>query len=409
VISKILYVHYQRSKRDGSYVHTREFETAFRSLCEQRGTHFSVVAPPLVSPSFEPPGPLARMKRRLARFYLREIKTLLLQLGRALREWRMLRRKRPDIVLARFTGETLSILWACRWQRIPVVIEINAPDRTELGSEYRLLPGLSTLFSNRHALELADGAFTVSEQLTQPLKQQDREGKPVVTIPNGVDIARFSPGISGTEIRRSLDIPETAVVIGYVGSFAPWHGLDLLLTAFSEMLRRTARAHLLLVGQTSPQWQALLDRMSAPELSPHITLAGFVPPDRIPPCLAAMDIAVLPDSAYYCSPLKLFEYMAMARPIVAVATDPVAAMLKDGEEGLLFPRNDAGALARALSRLLDDESLRRRLGAAARLRVERDYTWRQNAERVYTLLEQAYRWTQTHRAPRTAPSMNRSR
>ncbi len=397
MIIKILYIHYQRSERDGSYVHTREFEVAFRSLCEAKRAGFMVVAPPLVSTAPSSPGLLGRLRRRLARYYLREIKTLLVQLWRAMKEWRILAQERPDIVLTRFNGESLSILWACRWLDIPVVIEINAPDRVELSKHYRLLPGLTSLFTNHHALKLAAGAFAVSDQLARPLRQQDRAGKPIMTIPNGVDIERFRPDRSGTEVRRKFGIAEDRIVIGFVGSFAPWHGLDILVTAFAEVLRRNPRTHLLLVGQPGIEWQTLLDRIRAPELSPHITVSGFVPSEQIPSYLAAMDIAVLPNSAHYCSPLKLFEYLAMARPTVAVATAPVAAILKDGEEGLLFRQGDVEGLTRALLRLSADKALRTKLGAAARRRMEQDYTWRQNAERVYTLLEQAYRWAQTHR------------
>lgn len=396
MIRKVLYVHYQRYERDGSYVHTREFEAAFRLLCETKGIQFTVLAPPLVSPLPAQLGLLARLKRALARYYFREIKTLLVQLRRALQERRILAREQPDIVLTRFNSETLSILWACRWLGIPTAIEINAPDRVELSKYYRLLPCLNSLFANQHALELAAGAFAVSDQLSRPLQQQNRAGKPIMTIPNGVDTERFKPDSQKAEVRRIFNIPDDYVVFGFVGSFAPWHGLDLLLTAFSEVLHRNPKVHLLLVGQTSPQWQALLDRMSTPKLSPHIAIAGFVPPDQIPSYLAAMDIAVLPDSAYYCSPLKLFEYMAMALPTVAVATAPVTTMLKDGEEGLLFRQRDIEGLTHALLRLSADKALRTKLGTAARRRMEQDYTWRQNAERVYALLEQAYRWAQTH-------------
>ncbi len=397
MIIKILYIHYQRFERDGSYVHTREFETAFRSLCEAKGTGFTVVSPPLVSTVPRSPGLLGRLRRRFGRYYLREIKTLLVQLWRAMKERRMLARERPDIVLTRFNGESLSILWACRWLDIPSVIEINAPDRVELLKQYRLLPGLTSLFTNHHALKLADGAFAVSDQLARPLRQQDRTGKPIMTVPNGVDIERFSPDCSGTEVRRKYGIAEDRIVIGFVGSFAPWHGLDMLVSAFSEVLRRNPETHLLLVGQTSAEWQALLDRIRDPELSPHIAVSGFVPSEQIPSHLAAMDIAVLPNSAYYCSPLKLFEYMAMAKPTVAVATAPVAAMLKDGEEGLLFPQGDEHELADALLRLAGDRSLRMKLGTAARRKVEQEYTWRHNAERVYMLLEKAYERAQTRR------------
>lgn len=386
---KVMYFHYQRSERDGSYVHTREFEAAFRSLCEERGLAFGVVAPPLVAAGEASPGALARLRRTAARFYLRDVKALLQQWRRASHELSILRREKPDIVLTRFDDNTLSILWACRSQGIPVVIEVNAPEGDELEAGYRRLPALRRLFSNRHALELAGGAFTVSEQISQPLRHT-ADGKPVLTIPNGVDIGRFDPAASPLPVRRALSIPEERVVFGFVGSFAPWHGLDLLVDAFMALLGERLPVHLLLVGQANRQWQALLDRLQGPALAPHVSLAGFVPPENIPPYLAAMDVTVLPNAAHYCSPLKLFEYMAMAKPTVAAHTAPVAATLADGEEGLLFPVGDLPALTARLRQMALQPDHGRELGWRARQRMEREFTWHHNAERVFALLEEVY-------------------
>lgn len=393
MIKKILYVHYQCYERDGSFVHTREFEAAFRKLCVAKDIEFSVLAPPLVS---SPPEVKSqnlsfprRIWRKLGPYYLRDIKVLVLQVWRLFREWRYLAREKPDIVLMRFEGEALSLLWACRCLGIPSVIEVNSPDREELPRDYRQMPGLKGWFTNRHALKLAGGAFAVSEQLAAPMRA-GCGAKPVMVIPNGVDIERFDPALSGAEIRQRLGIAEGAVVYGFVGSFAPWHGLDLLVDAFAHLLQEHPSVHLLLVGQANAQWQELLDRLAGPGLAPHISITGFVPPQDIPPYLAAMDITVLPNSAYYCSPLKLFEYMAMAKPTVAVGTSPVAATLQDGEEGLLFQQGSVAALSAALGRLTDDRELRMRIGAAARRRIERDYTWQHNAEQVFRLLEGVY-------------------
>lgn len=390
MIKKILYFHYQCSERDGSYVHTREFESAFRRLCDQRGIEFGVVAPDLVSSGKTKGGALTALKSRLARFYLRDFKTFLKQCRRSGEELAILRRERPDIVLTRFDSSTLSILWACRRAGIPVVLEINAPEWDEMGHEYRQLPWFRKLFTNRHALELADGAFTVSEEISRPLRDHATSGKPVRTIPNGVDIGRFDPDLSPGAVRRQWNIGDDRVVLGFIGSFAPWHGLDLLVDAFSRLLKEGLPVHLLLVGQANPQWQALLDRLNGPELSGHVTLAGFVSPADIPPYLAAMDVAVLANAAYYCSPLKLFEYMAMACPTVAANTGPVAATLADGKEGLLFPVGDADGLADALRSMALDPEQRRKFGRAARRRMEEEFTWNHNAARVFDLLQQVY-------------------
>ena len=392
MIKKILYAHYQRYERDGSYVHTREFGAAFGKLCAARGIKFGVLTPPMLAHAevqSRQLSTLTRIRRKLGRIYLRDIKLFLVQVWRLFGQWLYLSRERPDIVLMRFEGESLSLLWACRWLGIPSVIEVNSPDREELPGDYRQLPGLKEWFSNRHALKCADGAFAVSEELAVPMRD-GCEGKPVVTIPNGVDIEHFDPTLSGNGIRQRFGIAEDVVVYGFVGSFAPWHGLDLLVEAFARLLKVHSAIHLLLVGQANVQWQELLARITAPDLAPHITVTGFVPPREIPAYLAAMDIATLPNTAYYCSPLKLFEYMAMAKPTVGVRTGPVAATLADGQEGLLFAQGKVDELAAALDRLTRDKELRSTMGAAARQRIERDYTWQHNAEQVFALLEKVH-------------------
>ena len=400
MIKKILYAHYQCSERDGSYVHTREFAAAFRVICSDKGIEFGVLSPPLIplaKVQSRNTGFLSRLRKRLVYFYLRDIKVLLVQLWRVFGYWKYLSQEKPDVVLMRFEGEALALLWVCRWLGIPSVIEVNSPDRDEFPSHYRHVPGLKDWFSNCHALKLANGAFAVSEELALPMRD-GCDGKPVTTIPNGVDIEHFNPDLSGAAIRQRFGIAEEAVVYGFVGSFAPWHGLDLLVEAFARLLKEHHAIHLLLVGQANDQWQELLDRISAPDLAPHITVTGFVPPRDIPAYLAAMDIATLPNTAYYCSPLKLFEYMAMAKPTVGVRTGPVAATLEDGKEGLLFAQGSVNELAAELARLTRDKELRSTMGSAARQRIERDYTWQHNAEQVFDLLEKVYQRSQREHA-----------
>lgn len=386
---KVLYFHYQRSKRDGSFVHTREFETAFGELCRTKNMVFAVYAPPAIDPDERPGSLFARVRQRLAQWYLRDFKVLLSQWRAMHSELAILRREKPDVVLTRFDDTTLSILWASRKLKIPVVLEINAPIKDNLEDAYRQLPFFRRLYSNRHALDLADGAFTVSEEISAPLRAEAL-GKPVWTIPNGVDVSRFNPAISGTILRAKFQIPSDRVVLGFVGSFAPWHGLDFLADAFDALRGEGLPVHLLLVGQANSRWQTLIDRLSAPGVAKHVSIAGFVKPADIPPYLAAMDITVLPNAARYCSPLKLFEYMAMAKPTVAAATPPVAAMIAQDAEGLLFEPGNQQSFTGALRRLVKDQALRERLGAAARARMETEFTWRHNAERVFELLALAH-------------------
>lgn len=392
MIHKVLYVHYQRSERDGSFVHTREFEAAFGEICNKKKIEFKVVSPPLLTPSDAGPSLWARIKSKLSRFYIRDFKALVVQLMSYQGELDMLRSEKPDVVLTRYNHAraSLSILWACRQLKIPVVIELNSPHRDSDKVRYYRLPYFLKLFSPSHALSLANGLFAVSNEISEPLQRFAQAGQPVRTIPNGVDIKRFDPSLSPRPVRQKFGIPDGAVVFGFVGSFAPWHGIDLLVDAFSTLLKEKLAVHLLLVGQTNPQWQSQIDRLATPELAPHVSITGFVRPEDIPPYLAAMDVTTLPNQADYCSPLKLFEYMAMARPTVSVNIRPVAATLEDNKEGLLFPVGDVIALTNHMRLLATDSERRRSLGEASRARVQHEFTWRHNAEHIFLLLNDVY-------------------
>jgi glycosyltransferase involved in cell wall biosynthesis len=386
MISKVMYFHYQRSLRDGSHVHTEEFESAFRRLCAARNIAFSVVAPTLETGIAGADSVALKVRHFFAKMYLRDFNVLLSQWSRARNEQAILKAERPDIVLTRFDDSTLSILWACKREKIPVVIEVNAPDDENSG-QYRRLAWFKRLFSNAHAIQLSDGGFAVSDQVADPIRPFALGLKPFITIPNGVDVQRFRPEISGSEVRLRHAIPQDRVVLGFVGSFAPWHGLDMLVEAVTRLLKENFPVHLLLVGQTNPKWQALIDQVRRPGFEQYVTLSGFVAPQDIPSYIAAMDITVLPNAADYCSPLKLFEYMAMARPTVAVGIAPVAAMLVNGVEGALFPKGNIDLLTARLRELVVNREVRQRLGLAARSRMEKEFTWRHNAERVFGLLE----------------------
>ncbi|MFY9556630.1 MAG: glycosyltransferase, partial [Blastocatellia bacterium] len=119
------------------------------------------------------------------------------------------------------------------------------------------------------------------------------------------------------------------------------------------------------------------------------TFTGRVSHDEVPAFLDACDILVSPHvdstdgSKFFGSPTKLFEYMAMAKPIVASRLGQIGDVIIDGENGLLVEPGDANALARAIERLAYDEALRARLGASARQTVIKRYTWKHNAARVF--------------------------
>jgi glycosyltransferase involved in cell wall biosynthesis len=242
----------------------------------------------------------------------------------------------------------------------------------------------------RANLMAADLVTVVSEPLRDVVREYGIPAERVFVNPNGVDAERFTPQVEGGAVRRRYDLG-ARLVIGFIGTFGPWHGVEVLAEAFARLLDRRGdladRVRLLLIGdgdRMSPVQALLRERRHLGET----VFTGLVPQSEGAEHLAACDILCVPTvpnrdgSPFFGSPTKLFECMAMGRPIVASALGQVADILADGRTALLHPAADSEALAHALERLIDDPDLRERLGAAARAEVVARHTWRHHVGRL---------------------------
>jgi len=185
-------------------------------------------------------------------------------------------------------------------------------------------------------------------------------------IRSGIDVARFaSPTRSREETRRALGIPAGSVVVGSVMRLALQKAPDLLVEAFAPLAREHPELRLLLVGD-GPLRTALETRVSALGLEGQVVLPGLR--RDVPELLAAMDVFAL-SSRWEGLPRVLPQAMAASLPIVATAADGSAEAVRDGENGLLVPSGDVGALSAAIGRLVADRDLRERMGAAGHARA----------------------------------------
>ena len=209
----------------------------------------------------------------------------------------------------------------------------------------------------------------------------------VVEIEWGADTDRFAPSAPGiAPYARTAD----EVVVVFAGAFRAWHGAHLLVDAVAALEPGPrARVHAVFIGDGPelPRVRAAAARHGLP----RVTFTGAVPYDQMPAALAASDIGVAPfdvsahpplQLAFYWSPLKVFEYLASGRPVVAPRLPRLAALVSDGIEGSLYDAGEAHGLRDALARLVDDAELRQRLGMAARERAVRDYSWQAHCARL---------------------------
>jgi len=234
-------------------------------------------------------------------------------------------------------------------------------------------------------LRAADLIFVVSDVQRCNLIAAGVDPGRIVVNPNGVDVEGFHPGCGGREVRAELGI-EDRLVVGFTGTFGPWHGAPVLAEAATRI--RDSRCHFLFIGDGDER-TATESIIETAGKKARATFTGRIHHDRVAIYLDACDILVAPHvpaadgSEFFGSPTKLFEYMAMARPVVASRMGQIASVIMNGKNGLLVEPNDAASLAQAIERLAEDTALRQRLGAAARQTVIERYTWRHNAARVF--------------------------
>jgi glycosyltransferase involved in cell wall biosynthesis len=169
------------------------------------------------------------------------------------------------------------------------------------------------------------------------------------------------------------------------------------------VLQREPNCHFLIVGAGElerPFRQYVKDR----NLDNSVTLTGWVPHAAVPSHIAAMDVALMPDSNFYGSPIKIFEYMALGKSVIAPALGPLQEVITDGIDGILLPPGDKQALSDAIVRLARDESTRQAVGRKAKETVLAKHTWKRNAERTAEILGRLLeaRSNRRHIGPSTA-------
>jgi phosphatidylinositol alpha-mannosyltransferase len=206
-------------------------------------------------------------------------------------------------------------------------------------------------------------------------------------IPNGVDVARFSPDVRPFEEWRQPD----QVNLLFVGRLDPRKGLQYLIAAMPEVLERTrGRARLLIIGDS--YLRARFEAMVPAVARPHVRFLGHVPSHDLPRWYATGDIFVSPASGNESFGIVLVEAMAAGRAVVASDIPGYRSVITPGEDGVMFPPGDVSALGRALVALIEDPARRQRLAERGRQRAL-DFAW----PRVTDQIEAVYRQVLEHR------------
>ncbi len=210
----------------------------------------------------------------------------------------------------------------------------------------------------------------------------------VAVVPGSVDLERFDPArVRPRRARQALDIPESARLIGHVG-VREWKGWKHALAALPAIVAAVPDARLLLVGCVSErQRRAVSELVREVSLADHVTVT--LTTRDLPDLLAACQVVVDPSWAGTGVSGVVREAMSLSRPVVVTAVGGNTELVEDGASGLIVPPRDISTLAAAVIRLLRDDELAARLGAAARSRVSNEFSVEMRAIRLEALYRSA--------------------
>jgi glycosyltransferase involved in cell wall biosynthesis len=294
---------------------------------------------------------------------------------------RQVLREKTDLIYERyslfnFTGVIVSKLCG-----IPLVLEVNSPFALEQRRDGQIrLRGLAR-WTERQICNLATRIVAVSTPLAHILEASGVRPEKIEVMANGVRLEQFVACAPSAELRASLGIRPGERVVGFAGWFRNWHGIEMLIEAFQISGLAEEGARLLLIGDGQAM-NSLRDLVRERRLTDTVIFTGPVPHRIMPRYLDLVDIAVQPAANEYCCPMKILEYMALAKPIVAPRQPNIQEILRE-EEACFFEPGNAHSLAEALREMGSDAEAARRMGGRAREAiVRRGYLWTANAARI---------------------------
>ncbi|MBV9466637.1 MAG: glycosyltransferase family 4 protein [Solirubrobacterales bacterium] len=308
------------------------------------------------------------------------------------------RRLRPSFIYQRHASFMVAGAELSRRCSIPLVLEWNGSEvwarsnwSRKLAVE-RLLDPLAAV-AERTALRHASIVASVSREAGEMAIQAGASPSKVLVVPNAVDLPYVERSVNGLARNsfppRAARSPRTAdALIGWAGSFGPWHGGEVIVRALARL---PVRVHLLMIGDgpERARCQAVALELA---VSDRIEWTGPIPHPGALRRLAQCDVLVspqtpLPGQRYFQSPIKLFEYMALGRPIVASRLGQMEELLTDRVNARLVEPGEVAELAAVIAELLHSEDRGRALGEAARHEAEANHTWDQRAQMILGALE----------------------
>ena len=296
---------------------------------------------------------------------------------------------KPDIVYYRH-GLFNAGLWTAKLLRIPAVKEVNgivANEKEVTNQAKGIILNIINHIEKRN-MPKADKIIVVTSKLKQILiREYNVSENKIEVLENGANVDLFRP-MERNRVISKLRISEQFRYVCFVGNFATWQGLEYLIKSVPHVLKECPDARFLLVGDGDLK-ERLESMVKDIGVSDKVIFTGMVPYQNVPYYINASDVCVVPKlplkSGY--SPLKLCEYLACEKPVIASRLNGFE-ILEEHQMGLLVPPEDEVALAQAIVRMLKDYSLREEMGKNGRQYVVKHRSWENVARKTLQVFEE---------------------
>lgn len=299
---------------------------------------------------------------------------------------------KPDIVYYRH-GLFNAGLWTAKLLRIPAVKEVNgivANEKEVTNQAKGIILNIINHIEKRN-MPKADKIIVVTSKLKQILiREYNVSENKIEVLENGANVDLFRP-MERNRVISKLRISEQFRYVCFVGNFAAWQGLEYLIKSVPHVLKECPDARFLLVGDGDLK-ERLESMVKDIGVSDKVIFTGMVPYQNVPCYINASDVCVAPfisqrNERIGLSPLKLCEYLACEKPVIASRISGLE-ILEKHQMGLLVPPEDEVALAQAIVRMLKDYSLREEMGKNGRQYVVKHRSWENVARKTLQVFEE---------------------
>lgn len=288
---------------------------------------------------------------------------------------------KPDIIYERYAIFAVAGMRFAKKNNIPLIIEVNYTSCSPLVRKRSALLKPFAKYIDRKLFECAASIVVVSSFLRDHLiNDYGISPDKILVCTNAADPDVFTENTQGVSTLDGVSLKDKKV-IGFVGTFSPWHGVHMLIDAFKAFSHDVSDAVIALVGD-GPEKESIRQKVIEYKLEDRVFFVGTVMHDNLPKYVAAFSIGVMPDSNEYGSPMKIFEYMAMGKPVVVPDYAPLLDAVENGKQGVIFERKNTSSLAHCMKTLLQDQENLALMGHHARSHIVNKHNWLANAEKT---------------------------